>query len=444
MSSLKETMNEKVIPIIMKFVNLKGVIALKDGILYTLPLTMIGSLMLLLAQLPYQPLNDAIASVFGADWTAPLFKANSATFNVIAIVAGIGIAYVYARNEGHEPLSAGVISFVVFCLTTPNTVTTKGGEVVGGVLPVDTWCGGKGMVSAIIIGLIVGASYSWFMKRNITIKMPDGVPQGVANSFAALIPAAVIVVCTTVIWAIFNFGLKTSVIEFIYKVLQTPLQGMTDSLGGVIFMGLSIPFFWWFGVHGATIVSGVMSGILQSNGLENQAIVNSGKALTIANGAHVVTQSFLDQLMTVTGSGMTIGLVLCYLFLAKSAQYKQLGKLGIVPGIFNINEPITFGTPIVMNPFMAVPFIITPTISGIISYFAILSGLVPPFSAIQVPWTTPAPISGFLTGGFRTGLLQLVVLAISFFIYLPFFKRQDALAYKSEQEVAQGGTSIDM
>jgi PTS system cellobiose-specific IIC component len=435
MSSFNTTLNEKIIPVIMKFVNLKGVIALKDGILYTLPLTMVGSIMLLLAQLPIPALNDAIASVFGPGWTAPLFKAFGATFNVIALVATIGIAYIYAQNEGHEPLSAGVIAFVVFLLTTPSSITTKGGEVVGDIIPAGAWCGGKGMVTAIIIGLIVGSIYSWFMKRNITIKMPDGVPQGVANSFAALIPAAAIIVGATVVWAIFNFGLQTTFIEFIYKVLQTPLQGMTDSLGGVLVMGLLIPFFWWFGIHGATIVSGVMTGILTSNGLENQAIITSGKELTIANGAHIVTQSFLDQLMTVTGSGMTIGLVVCMLCFAKSAQFKQLGKLGIVPGIFNINEPITFGTPIVMNPFMAIPFMLTPTLSGIISYFAIATGIVPPFSAIQVPWTTPAPISGLLVGGPRTAILQLVVLAMSFFIYLPFFKREDAMAYKNEQSM---------
>lgn len=438
MSSFNTTLNEKIIPVVMKFVNLKGVIALKDGILYTLPLTMVGSLFLLLAQLPIPALNDAITNLFGPGWTDPLWKAFGATFNIIALIATVGIAYIYANNEGHEPLSAGVIAFVVFVLTTPSTVTTKGGEVVGDVIPAGAWCGGKGMVTAIIIGLLVGAIYSWFMKRKITIKMPEGVPQGVANSFAALIPAAVIILGATVVWAIFHWGLQTTLIEWIYKIIQTPLQGMTDSLGGVLVMGFLIPFFWWFGIHGATIVSGVMSGILQSNTLDNAAIVTSGKELTIANGAHIVTQQFLDQFMTVTGSGMTIGFVVCMVLFAKSAQFKQLGKLGIVPGIFNINEPITFGTPIVMNPFMAIPFIITPMLSGIITYFAIATGIVPPFGGVMVPWTTPAIFSGLLVGGVRTAILQALVLVMSFFIYLPFFKKQDLMAYASESEVQQG------
>jgi PTS system cellobiose-specific IIC component len=440
MSSLQENLNEKVIPVVMKFVNLKAVVALKDGILFTLPLTLIGSLFLLLAQLPYQPLNDWLAATLGSGWTDPLWKAFGATFNLIALVATIGIAYTYAKNEGHEPLSAGVIAFVVFVLTTSSSVTTKGGETVGDVIPT-AWCGGKGMVTAIIIGLLVGAIYSWFIKKNITIKMPAGVPQGVANSFAALIPAAVIILGATIVYMIFKWGLQTTLIEWIYKIIQTPLQGMTDSWGGVLVMGFLIPFLWWFGVHGATIVSGVMSGILQSNTLDNAAIVTSGKELTIANGAHIVTQQFLDQFMTVTGSGMTIGLVLCMLFFSKSAQCKQLGKLAIVPGIFNINEPITFGTPIVMNPFMAIPFIITPMLSGTILYFAIATGIVPPFGGIMVPWTTPAPISGLLTGGVRTALLQVLVLVMSFFIYLPFFKKQDNINYKNEQ-AAQNSEGI--
>ncbi|MGL4664701.1 MAG: PTS sugar transporter subunit IIC, partial [Clostridium butyricum] len=392
-------LNEKVVPAIMKFVNLKAVIALKDGIIFTLPLTLIGSVFLLLAQIPYKPLADFISS---KGWDAPLFQANGATMGIMAMIACVGIAYTYAKNEGYEPLSAGVVAFSIFCLTTNSYVITEDGTKVGSVIPMD-WTGGKGMVTAIIIGLIVGAVYSWFMKRDIRIKMPAGVPEGVANSFSALIPAAVLITGGTILYSVFKI-FDTTFIEFIYKVLQTPLQGMTDSLGGVVVMGLIIPFLWFFGVHGATIIGGIMGPILTSNTLENGAIVTAGKELTLANGAHIVTQQFLDQFMTVTGSGMTIGLVVCMVFLGKSAQFKQLGKLAIVPAVFNINEPVLFGTPIVMNPLMAVPFIAMPVISGLILYFSIYFGIVPPFGGVLVPWTTPPIISGLLVGGVRTAL----------------------------------------
>ncbi|WP_294377466.1 PTS sugar transporter subunit IIC [uncultured Clostridium sp.] len=433
-------LNEKLVPTVMKFVNMKGVIALKDGILYTLPLTLIGSVFLLLAQLPYQPAADFVSS---KGWDGPLLQTNDSTMGIMAMVACIGIAYVYAKNEGHEPLSAGVIAFSIFILTGNLYTITEDGTKVSGVIPT-TYLGGKGMITAIIIGLIVGAVYSWFMTKDIRIKMPDGVPQGVADSFSALIPAAVLITSGCIIYAGFKAFGDTTFVEVIYKVLQTPLQGMTDSIGGVILMGLLIPFFWFFGVHGATVVSGIMTPILTSNTLENGAIATSGQALTLENGAHIVTQQFLDQFMTVTGSGMTIGFVICMLFLAKSAQFKQLGKLSIVPAVFNINEPVLFGTPIVMNPIMVVPFVGMPTLSGLILYAAIYFGIVPPFSGVLVPWTTPPIISGLLVGGVRTAILQAAILALSVFVYLPFFKKCDNMSFATEQAAAAGSDSAAM
>ena len=432
MSSFSNTLNEKVIPTVMKFVNFKAVIALKDGIIFTLPLTLIGSVFLLLANIPYKPVADWVASM---GWNEPLMQAFGATMGIMAIVACIGIAYVYAKNEGVEPLSAGVIALSIFVLTTNSYVINADGVKVTDVIPKD-WTSGKGMISAILIGLIVGLVYSWFINKDIRIKMPAGVPEGVANSFSALIPAAVLIVGAELVYVFFKYVMDTTLIEFIYKMIQTPLQGMTDSLGGVLLMGFIIPFLWWFGVHGATIIGGIMSPILQSNTLDNGAIVSAGKELTLANGAHIVTQQFLDQFMTVTGSGMTIGLVICMLFFAKSAQCKELGKLAIVPGLFNINEPVLFGTPIVMNPFMAIPFIAMPMISGIILYFSIATGLVPPFNGVLVPWTTPPILSGLLVGGVRTALLQAAILVLSFFVYLPFFKKADAMNLENEKAAA--------
>lgn len=139
-----------------------------------------------------------------------------------------------------------------------------------------------------------------------------------------------------------------------------------------------------------------------------------------------------------TGSGVTIGLVLAMLFRAKSKQFKQLGKLSIMPALFNINEPIIFGTPVVFNIRLFVPFVMTPVIIALVSYFAIKSGLVPLFGAIVPPWTTPPIIYGLLSGGIRTALLQLVNILISFAIYYPFFKKLDKEALLQEQKSEMG------
>ena len=426
---MQEFFNNKVIPAIMKFVSLKGVVALKDGLLYTMPLTIVGSVFLLLANFPIQAVVNWLDSM---GWIDPLNQAYGATFNIIALIGVIGIAYKYVKNEGYEALNAGVLAAVTFILTTDSFVVTESGEIVSNVIN-KTWTAGQGMISAIIIGLLVGWIYSWFMKNDIRIKMPAGVPEGVANSFTALIPGFVIVTGATLIYSFFKFVLDTTFIEAVYGFIQTPLQGLTDSLGGVIVMTLMIPFLWFFGIHGSTIVGGIIGSVLTANSLANQAILDSGMALTIENGGRIVTQQFLDQFINVTGAGMTIGLVIYMIFFAKSAQCKELGRLGGVPGLFNINEPILFGTPIVMNPFLAIPFIAMPVISGLILYFSIAVGLVPMFGGVMVPWTTPPIVSGFLVGGWKMAVLQTFILALSFFVYLPFIRKIDKMNLQAEK-----------
>ncbi|MBU3182736.1 PTS sugar transporter subunit IIC [Clostridium psychrophilum] len=443
----KEKLIDKIIPVVMKFVNLKGVIALKDGVMYTLPLTLVGSIFLLLAQIPYKPFNDWVASVLGNNWTMPLMQIYGASFAIIAIAATMGIAYAYAKNEGHEPLTAAILALVVFLGINNSTATgiiNNKSVVVENVID-KTWTGGQGMVTAIIIGLIVGAVYSWFLTKKFTIKMPEGVPQGVVNQFAALIPAAVIMLGTMLVYMFFKYGLNTTFIEWIYKVLQTPLQGATDSLGGALVIAIAIPLIWWFGVHGAVIVTGVMSGLFTANELANQAIINSGRALTIANGAHIVTTQFMNTLV-MTGSGLTIGLVLAMIVKGKSGQSKALGKLALVPSLFNINEPVLFGFPIVMNPFMFIPFVLAPVGAALGTYFLIKFGVLNPFSAVEVPWTTPPIISGFILQGWKGALWQLTIIVWSCALYFPFFMKQDAINYKSEQESIAEGTNdtLDM
>ena len=430
---MSETRSEKLINIVMKFVELKGIVALKDGIIYTLPMSLIGSVFLLLAQIPYQPFNDWMAGIFGAGWTEPLFQVYNSTMAIMAVVAVIGIAYMYAKNEGHEPLGAGIIAFAVFLITLDQFATSTGGEVVGGVIP-RTWLGGQGMVASIIIGLTVGAVYSWFLNKKITIKMPAGVPQGVSNQFSALIPGLVIITATMFIYMFFKYALGTTLIGYIFKVLQTPLQGFTDSLIGLIITTALVPFLWWFGVHGNNIVGGVMQGMQIANRLDNQAIIDSGKALTIANGGHIVTDTFMASFVTVGGSGLTLGLAILMVWFSKSDQNKALGGLSIGPGIFNINEPIIFGFPMVMNPLMFIPFVLAPTISAVVAYFAMRVELVPLFTGVTVPWTTPPVISGLIMGGWRMALLQVVCITISVVVYFPFFRKVDSMNVKSEQE----------
>ena len=434
---MTQFINEKLLPKVMKFVNTKAVTALKDGMVYTMPLIIVGSIFLIIANFPIPAVANALAD---AGVTEILNKAYAATFNINAMIGAIGIAYNYAQLEKQEPLGCGIISLAVFLLIQPNTVVSESGDVVGGIIN-QTWTGGQGMVGAIIIGLLVGVGYCWFLKKDIRIKMPAGVPAGVSNAFSALIPGGAIVIVATVVEGIFSSCLNMTLMEVIYKLIQIPLQGLTDSLGGVIVYCFMVPFLWFFGIHGATIMSGVLGGIYRANGLANQAILDAGLELTRANGGHIVTMQFIDQVVAITGSGITIGMVIYMVTIAKSEQFKTLGRLELAPAIFNINEPILFGLPIVMNPFLALPFIGVPILAGVMEYFAIYTGLCPMYGAVEVPWTCPPIISGFLVGGWRTALLQLVIIIASTVIYFPFCRKLDNDSYANEQ--AGGGSGAD-
>ncbi|MDB2107204.1 PTS sugar transporter subunit IIC [Clostridium paraputrificum] len=429
---ISEFFNDKFVPGVMKLINTKPFLALKGGMLYTMPLTILGSFFLIIANFPVKAVTDIFVKVFGENWAAPLNQVTGSTMDIIAIVAVIGIAYEYVENNGYKPLPAAVISFTSFLVVINSFVVSEAGEKIGGVIP-KRWTGGQGVVCAIIVGLVVGAAYSWFMEKKFTIKMPAGVPQGVANAFLSLVPGIVILTGAMLVHIASSALGDKSFSEIIYAVIQTPLQGATDSLGGVILICFFVPFFWLFGVHGSVVVGGVVDSLLKSNTLANQAILDAGKELTIANGAHIVTQQFTDQFVHMTGAGVTLGLVLSMLIVAKSQQYKTMGKMSVVPGIFNINEPVIFGTPIVLNPMLAIPFIAVPMITGLSLYFSIALGILPPFSGVMVPWIIPPVISGLLLGSWKYAVFQALLITVSTMVYLPFLKKQDTIAYNEEQ-----------
>ena len=424
---------QKLMVPMMKFVNMRGIIALKDGMLAILPLTVVGSLFLIIGQLPFEGLNQSIASVFGADWTEPFMQVYSGTFAIMGLISCFSIGYSYAKNSGVEALPAGVLSLSSFFILLRSSYVPEKGEAIGDAIT-KVWFGGQGIIGAIIIGLVVSSIYTFFIKRKIVIKMPEQVPQAIAKQFEAMIPAFVIFLASMIVYILAKVLTDGGTfIEMIYSVIQVPLQGLTGSLYGAIGIAFFISFLWWFGVHGQSVVNGVVTALLLSNLDANKALLASGK-LSLENGAHVVTQQFLDSFLILSGSGITFGLVVAMLFAAKSKQYRALGKVAAFPTIFNVNEPVVFGFPVVMNPVMFLPFILVPVLAAVIVYLAIVTGFMQPFSGVTLPWSTPAIISGFMVGGWQGAVTQIVVLLMSTLVYFPFFKVQDRLAYQNENQ----------
>ena len=231
---MNEWINEKLLPPILKFVNTKAITALRNGMLYTMPFSIVGSIFLLLANFPVQSIADWVTNSGLGEY---FNQAYGASFAIMAFFAVMGIAYSYVKAEGYEGLPAGMIGLVIFLLTMESSVTDAEANVTIANVIDKTWTGGQGMISAILVGLFVGWGYTWFLKRDIRIKLPEQVPTNVANSFTALIPAAVLTTIALGIYIFFDKVFQTTVVEWIYTVIQSPMQGVTDSLGGAMMLG---------------------------------------------------------------------------------------------------------------------------------------------------------------------------------------------------------------
>ncbi|EGP4875188.1 PTS sugar transporter subunit IIC [Enterococcus faecium] len=427
---MKEWLDRAFLPMITSVVNLRPLTALRNGMTYTIPIIIAGSLFFLFAHYPVDYIAQWIDKTGFSMYFTQVYQA---TFDVIAFWIVFAIAYAYAKEENIDRLPVGMTALSAYLLLIqPLNVQ---GEID------NIWTGGEGILGAVATGLLIGWGYARLARFAKGWRQRGKIPENVWQSFTSLIPILAIVIFTLIGSAVFQQLFGMTVIQGIWTYVQLPIQSLIDTLFGVLLLGFFVPFLWLFGLHGSAMVNGLVSPILQANSLANAEILASGKELTVANGGHIVTQQFLDQFMTVTGAGLTLGAVFFMMFFAKSRKYRELGKLSLLPAFFNINESIIFSTPIVMNPMMAVPFIFAPILSGLITYSALYFGFVPLFTAVQVPWTTPPILSGFLVGGVPAAILQGIVLAISFFIYFPFLKKIDSANFKKERQTKNAGTA---
>lgn len=422
---------QKVMPLFVRFSSFKVVKALKNGFVGIVPFTLIGSIILLIMYFPLDGYDAFMAGIFGVNWSEPLGKLSSATYDILAILAAFSIAYEYCKEEDLDGVSPGLFAISGLFIMTASFVTTESGEVINSVVPL-AWFGGKGLIAALIAALISASIYTWFIKRDIRIKLPESVPPAVANSFSALIPGAAILTTFGILHILIGKLTDVTVTEAIYYWLQIPLQNLTDTLPGIIVVSILVSLFWWCGIHGdAIIISGILAPILNSNMLANKEVIDAGGTLVIGENAKIITDQF-TLFMKMGGAGATLGLIIIMVLFSKSKQMKQLAKLGLGPAFFNINEPIIFGTPIMFNPIMFVPFILVPTINVIVGYLAIYTGIISPFTGVTVPWTLPPILSGLILGGWKLALLQAGLILLSALIYLPFFKVHDKMLAENE------------
>jgi PTS system cellobiose-specific IIC component len=285
-----------------------------------------------------------------------------------------------------------------------------------------TYLDAKGLFSGIIIALVVVEIIRFLKKRKITIKMPDGVPPAVAASFDSIIP---LLVCIVIFYSISVFCQLTFNLSFpqVINKLLTPALSAADTLPFILICVLLMKLFWLLGVHGGSIMMSLLTPIMTANLMTNAALSTSGQ-----NPTQIFTSIFIYCFAITNIPPSVLALK------SKSAHLKAIGKVSLLPAIFNIGEPLVFGLPFVLNPILAIPFIIIPMINISIAYFAVKLGFIAK-AVVEPPFTTPGPIYAFLgTLDYKAIILWCVLTTIAFVIYYPFFKIYDKELLKQEAE----------
>ncbi len=392
---------------------------MRDGVVTTIPLLIIGSFFLICA---FPPIGFLARLV--SPYVQDLLTVVNATFGIMGLVAAFSIAYSLASLYQIDALSSGVLGVSAFILSSP----FKDGNIDCGLM------GSKGLFVAMITGFLVVEVQRFMIKKNIIIRMPKEVPLSVGRSFAALLPGFVILSSVFLLNMILAAWGGLSVPEIINKIVTAPLLNLGGTLPAVLITVFAVQLLWFFGIHGQALIgTGIMAPIWLALTQQNAAAKMAGQVIP-----NIICQQFVDAFILIGGSGTTLALAALLVTVVKSNQLKALGKTSILPGFFNINEPIIFGMPIVMNPIMIIPFIIAPLLCVITTFIFMASGIVEKPYALA-PWTTPAFISGYLvTGDWKGAALQLLNFFLAGITYYPFLKIWDKAKIKEEQQQAIG------
>ena len=430
-SSVIEKFEAVMMPIAGKISSNKYLLAMRDSFSMLLPFIIVGSFFGIMEWVVLDPwgtvlgengmnLGAAITGLTGDAYKASGFVGTlqmlqglcnnvvTVGFGVFSFLLVMAFSYRLGGIWGGDKFSTAITAVGAFIIMTPQQVVTKAGEKLGGFDM--NYFGNKGVLTAIIIATLA----SWlFVKlsnnEKMKIKMPETVPPAVAKSFEVLIPVFFTLGFFTVFSTILancQFMGAACLNDLIYSLIQAPLMGFSQGLGfSILYQGI-VWFFWWFGIHGHNVTAAIQNMVYMPAQLANQA----------GDASYIFSNGFFEA-----GLMHIMGLVIAILVFSKKDSWRSVAKLGAPAMFFNIQEPIAFGLPIVLNPLLLVPYVLVPIVNTIIGYIAIgVLGIVPIFKYV-VPWTMPLFFGGTIgTGSIMGGLLQVVWLAVDVIIYAPF------------------------
>lgn len=397
---------------------------LRDAFATVMPLYILAGLVVLLN-------NTVFTWIFNGDTLTKIqywgIMVANGTLSISGLLIAAIIGYYIAQNRNFKnPLATAMVSLASLVTMMPNTVALipDGGDSavnVSGVLPYSS-ISTNSMFAGIIVGLVAAEAFVAMSRvKKLQVNLGENVPPAVGKSFNVLLPVIIVVSgCAAVSTLLYNFS-GMNLINLITTFIQEPLRHVSTGLWGCIIIYSLGNLLWLFGIHQSVIYSSILEPLLIINITENIAAYNAGE--TIPN---IINVSQIQTFALMGGSGSTICLLIATFLVSKNTVSRNVSKLAIGPGLFNINEPVIFGYPIVYNVSMAIPFVSVPALGILISYVATVIGFMSP-AVIQVPWTTPVFINAFLAtaGDWRAVFVQAIILIIGVLTYIPFIKVND-------------------
>ncbi len=425
-SALEAIMN----PLAKKISESKIISAIMSGMMTTLVITMGVAVISILSAIPFEPWQNFLTSTgLGAQMNDVV----SATTSLMAIYIAPAVAYKYAKGEGENALNAALISLAAFIILMPQRVTV--GEQTVGALQ-SGYLGSQGIFVAMITGVVIGMAYSALMKKNIKMKLPASVPPMVSDSLSPIFVSMIIFTSILAFRYIVSFTSYGNIFDLLYSLITKPFLNFAATPWTIVLFQTFLNLAWFFGIHPSPML-GILFPILLQLNTQNIEMYMAG---TPASALPYLNVLLIGSFCFLGGQGNTVSLA-CLLCKAKSEKFKAIGKVALLPNIFNINEPIIFGLPVLLNPYFLIPMILTPLVGGIYGLFALnvlgVGAAANPVVALSIPWVVPSVISAFLMGGFRFFLAIFGAFFIHMLCWYPFFKMADKKEYEEEQQRLQ-------
>lgn len=408
--------------------------AIRDGIMATLPVTLAGSLFLIIRFLPIPGWNNILESVLGVNYGIILSYPIVATYDMVGLITLVSVSYRLATSYKVDPLAGSVIAICGYFTLTPsfhiqNIVELDKTMEISGVWALQ-YTGAQSLFVILLCSIVSVEIYRKIIQKGIVIKLPDMVPPNVSNNFIAIVPTLVVLSIMLVIRILLEMTPFGTIHNLINQTIQAPLMSLGNTLFGYAVLIFFKDLFWTIGIHGPNALQPILQPMEILFRDANRLAFEAGDSLP-----YIFSPPFRTLFIQLGGSGNTFMFTLMCLFLGKSERIKSIGKLALGPAIFQINEPIIFGVPVVLNPVMMIPFVLASFSGVLIPYLGMSIGLVSKLPGIGIPWTTPNIINAYIGSGGSISVVvtQIIVLIVTGLIYYPFFKMIDKQALKEEQ-----------